>query len=269
MRFGFAVMLTAVLSTSFVARGEEVAQPVPSDRTCSVPADEHWTNQEKFVWERACVGEVADFNKETAYGGNLDPRKPEGLPESRVLTSAFLETVLLKDKYRGALTRRGVRIVGARFKETVDLANAELRHDLWLDQSLLEEGANLSGLSSTRDLRLDGSKIGRKLDLSRIHVGQSLSMNGSAEFVDVDLSGAYVGGNLDLNESKVTGVLTMMGLQAEKDITLVEAKLAKGANLENAHARGNLYMYGTEANGIYMNFLQIDGSINISGSIRP
>jgi hypothetical protein len=41
-----------------------------------VSADERWTPQEKFVWKRVCVGEIANFNAAPGYGGMLDPTKP-------------------------------------------------------------------------------------------------------------------------------------------------------------------------------------------------
>jgi hypothetical protein len=74
--------------------------------TNAVAAAEDWTPQEKFVWERVAAGKIADFNTTGGYGGNLDPKKPKGWPDNRVLRSAFLETILLKDPYRRNLTRR-------------------------------------------------------------------------------------------------------------------------------------------------------------------
>jgi hypothetical protein len=130
MRAACAVILIALLGAPVCVRGEGIVQPVPADGKCSVPPDEHWTPQEQFVWSRVCFGEEADFNKEPEHGGDLDPKSPDGLPKSRILSSAFLQTILLRDKYRNALTPRGVRIVGARFTEVVDLENAELAHDL-------------------------------------------------------------------------------------------------------------------------------------------
>jgi hypothetical protein len=105
MRRCWAVIVFALLAAPFGVRAEEPAQPVPADRKCSIPADELWKPQEKFIWEQVCVGEEANFNKAAGYEGELDPNTPRGLPDSRVVSSAFLETILLKDKYRRALTR--------------------------------------------------------------------------------------------------------------------------------------------------------------------
>ena len=86
------------------ARGQEPTQPASLEEPCSVSADPSWTPQEKFVWERVCAGEDADFNAAPGYGGQLDPTKPEGWPQNRVLRPKFLETILFKDPYRSALT---------------------------------------------------------------------------------------------------------------------------------------------------------------------
>src|SRR5882672_926313 len=101
------LVFLAILLTPLGVRAEEPAQPVPADGRCSVPADEKWKPQERFVWSKVCVGAEANFNQAEGYGGDRDPKARGGLPASRILRSAFLETILLKDPYRRALTRRG------------------------------------------------------------------------------------------------------------------------------------------------------------------
>ena len=84
-------------------------QPVPADGQCAVAADPGWTAQEQFVWRHVCAGTEANFNTEPGYGGDLNPKSAAGLPDSRILRSSFLETLLLKGEYRGALTRQRQR----------------------------------------------------------------------------------------------------------------------------------------------------------------
>ena len=153
MLLGKCVLSLLALAASIAAHAASPLQPNPANGQCAVPADPAWTEQEKFVWVNVCIGKGADFNQEPGYGGDLDPKSPTGLPESCILRSSFIETILLKDGYRSALTRFGVRITGARFTETVDLRNAELQHDLWLDRSLLEKGANLITAKRVAELR--------------------------------------------------------------------------------------------------------------------
>jgi hypothetical protein len=89
-------------------RAQESVPPASLDEPCSV------SPQEEFVWERVCVGEVANFNVAPNYGGELDPMKPAGWPQSRILRPTFLWMILFNDPYRRVLTRRGVLITGGR-----------------------------------------------------------------------------------------------------------------------------------------------------------
>jgi hypothetical protein len=231
MRYICAVLAMTLLASPIGARGEDAAQRVPADGQCPVPADPGWRPQEKFVWRQVCRGEVADFNSSSQYGGYLDPKRPEGLPESRTLGPSFLETILLSDKYRHALTRLGVRISGARFSETVNLENAELRHDLWLYQSLLEAGANFQGLKSTHLVLFDRSKVAGEVNLSDSKVDR-LYMGRDAEFNEVDLKGAHIGGDLSLTASKVNGKLDMDHINVDGSLRMgAEFRKTKGGRV--------------------------------------
>src|SRR6266446_5024460 len=88
------------------ARSQEPTQPVFLDKPCSVSVDSRWTRQEKFVWEHAGVGAVADLNAAPEYGGDRDPTNPAEWPQSRVLRPAFLRTILFEDLYRRTLAWR-------------------------------------------------------------------------------------------------------------------------------------------------------------------
>jgi uncharacterized protein YjbI with pentapeptide repeats len=184
---------------------------MPDNGVSAVPPAEDWTPQEKFVWERVAGGEIADFNTADGYGGNLDPKRPEGWPENRVLRPAFLETLLLKDPYRRNLTRHGVTISGARFTQVIELEGAELQHRLVLLGSLIEQGADLIGLRSKYPIDLSGSKISGTLQANGLDLDADLLMGGG-EFAEVDLTGADIRGQLDLAGSKVTGKFDMNGL---------------------------------------------------------
>jgi hypothetical protein len=182
------------------------------------------------------------------------------LPESRILSSAFLETILLKDKYRRALTRRGVRIVGARFAETLDLENAELGHELWLDQSLLERGANFSRLRSTQLISFQGAKVTGELNMVSLQVARSLFMR-NTELAEVNLGSAHVGGTLELSRSKVTGRLYMDKLSVASSLLMRNAEFAE-VNLGSAHIGGTLELSRSKVTGrLYMDKLSVASSL--------
>jgi hypothetical protein len=244
----------AVLAVPIAAYADTPPQPIPADGNCAVPVDPDWTKQEQFVWLNVCVGKEADFNKAPGYGGDLDPKGPNGLPESRILRSSFLETILLKDKYRSALTRLGVRITGARFTDTVDLQNAELGHDLWLDRSLLEKGVNLEAVETRRRMAFDGSKILGTFNAAGSRISEDLSMYQTEFSDDVDLSRAQVGNLLFLRGSTVASInmnglsvgkaLFMDGKAQFKEINLIRAHIAETLDLSGATVTGVLNMNG-------------------------
>ena len=91
------------------------------DEPCRTNPIASWTPQEKWVWEQVCVGKIADLGIIKAVVGTLTQKETKEWSEKSVLRPAFLETILLHEPYRGAITRHGVRIVGAWFKETLDL----------------------------------------------------------------------------------------------------------------------------------------------------
>ena len=279
----------AALAAPVAALADSPPQPIPADDTCAVPVDPSWTKQEQFVWLNACAGKAADFNKEPGYGGDLDPKSPQVLPESRILRSSFLETILLKDKYRSALTRLGVRISGARFTETIDLRNAELEHDLWLDRSLLEKDVNLETIETGRRIAFDGSRILGTFNADGARISEDLSMHQTEFFYDVILSRAHIGNLIDLRNATVRGMLDMNGITVDqalimrdkaqfKDIDLLGARIAGTIDLRSSSVTGVLSMYqihvgqdlfmrdGAQFKEINLGDAHIAGQLDLRGS---
>jgi hypothetical protein len=263
-RFCCVLSVLLGLTAPIVARGDDTPQPVPANRQCSVPADPQWTPQENFVWQRVCVGEVADFNKGPNYGGNLDPKTPQGLPESRILRPAFLETILSDDKYRNILTRRGITIIGARLTNTLDLKNVQLRNEFELHWSILEKGANFSGLRSTYSISLTGSKITGPLVMEGLQVERNLNMRAMAQVGGVRFVGAYVGGQLTLSGSQITSPLLMDELQVGQTLFMDGAQFGD-VGLVNVHVGGQLNLVGSKVTGtIVIQGVQVYSTVHLS-----
>ena len=256
-----ALCLLIALAVSTAAHADNPPQPIPADGQCAVPVDPNWTKQEQFVWLNVCVGKEADFNKEPGYGGDLDPKSPVVLPESRILRSSFLDTILLNDKYRGALTRLGVRITGARFTETVDLQNAELEHDLWLDRSLLEKGANLESAKTTRRISFDGSRILGMFDAAGSRISEDLSMYQTEFFNDVNFLRAHIGNVLDLRIATVRGTLQMNEISADGGLLMRDKAQFQEIDLIAAHIE-QLDLSGSTVGGkLNMNQIHVDHTL--------
>jgi uncharacterized protein YjbI with pentapeptide repeats len=238
---------------------------MPDGVVSVVPPVEDWTPQEKFVWERVAAGAIANFNTADGYGGYLDPKRPEGLPDNRVLRSAFLETILLKEPYRRSLTRRGVTIAGARFTEAIELEGAELEHRLGLAISLIEKGADLRRLRSKYPINLSGSKVVGTLLTSGLDLDADLLMR-SCEFAEVDLTVGHVGGQLTLDGSMVTGKLDMTGLDVDQHLFMRSKAGFTEVQLANAHIGGQLSLDGSKVTGkLNMNGLHVEQHLIMGG----
>jgi len=226
-----------------------------TSKSDQVKAHPSWTRQEKWVWQKLSAGEVADFNKANGYGGKLEPKKPEGWPESRILSSKFLETILLDATYSATLTRYGVRIVGAWFKEPINFLNAILDHRLILSSSRFDSDVYLTYIKTPYLINLTGSKFYGKLNMTRTEVTLDLHMH-NAEFADkVVLHGAKIGGQLSMDGSKFLGELYMEQLQVQSGLFMRNmAEFAKEVNLHNATIMETLEM----DNSKFMSTLNMD-----------
>jgi butyrate kinase len=254
--------LLLALAAPIAAQGGSSPKPIPADGKCAIPVDPSWTKQEQFVWLNVCVGKAADFNKEPGYGGDLDPKSPSGLPEGRILRSSFLETILLNDKYRSALTRLGVRITGARFTETVDLRNAELEHDLRLDRSLLEKGANLISAKTSRQISFDGSKILGAFSAAEAQIDEDLSMNRAEFSSEVNFSRAHIGNGLILSGSTVTGALNMNEIHVDQSLFMRDKAQFNAIDLIGAYVGGDFILGSSTVKGaLNMNKIHIGQSL--------
>jgi hypothetical protein len=137
-----ALFIALVLRTTDV----DAAPALPGE-PCQVDPRPIWSETEKWVWSRVCVGEIADLNAH--FGGEPpEPSSPERWTNERKLSSTFLEAVLLHDPWRIATPRRGVRIVGA-WIEKVDLNEAYITQELWLEGSRFTSDLDLSGMRTT------------------------------------------------------------------------------------------------------------------------
>jgi hypothetical protein len=123
------------------------AQPAPAPEAGRAPPG--WTGggAERWAWGRALLREVADLGEHCRLVKGLDEREdldprdgddPRWGHDCRQISAAFVERVLTEEPWRGALPRRGLRIVGARVAEPLDLSAARVGARVWLDGSRFE-----------------------------------------------------------------------------------------------------------------------------------
>jgi uncharacterized protein YjbI with pentapeptide repeats len=265
----FAVLFCATLvgSNPVHALAEQLQGPstLPGEE-CKVKHLGEWSSQERWVWNQVCEGKIADFNTVKKHRSTLDPRKLEGWSEKHVLSSQFLETILLYEPFRSALPRYGVRIIGAWFQKPLDLHNATLAHPLMLGKCRFEGSVRLDSLKTPDLLLLSGSKFTGPLNMEVLRVGSSLFMRDGAEFADVDLRGAKIDLQFNMEGSKFAGFLNMNTVQVGGSLHMEGAEIST-ANLGSAKIDDQLIMNRSKFIGpLNMGGLHVGTSLFMEGA---
>ena len=267
------------------------AQPPDVKKCYDLDANSNWSNPEKFVWRSACVGAVANFNKQ--YQRNFHPGKPDKCAAGkRHLSSEFMETILFGEEFQGAITRQGIRIVGACFSEKLDLSSGELPQQLGIRASRFENGLDMKNLNAAHivsltdsffegDLLLNSARIGIQLELDNVTVTNELVLNSAsidgslfldgANLAKVDLIGVRVGKqfsimgavvreNMHMDAASIGGSLLMSKSAFGADLTLRAAKIA--VNLEM-----NEIKFANESNQLRMDSSSVGGSLHMRNAV--
>jgi hypothetical protein len=257
-------LVTVWLSASGPAR----AEPALPGEPCKVPPREVWTGPEIWAWTRICEGRVADFNDRS--GVPLDPTQSQGWSKDRSLSADFLETVLLYDPYRSALTHRGVRIVGAWFPEPINLENAGIATELRLGASRFEQPVLLRSMRTDGLLSLVGSDFEDYLNMDKINVAEDLFMDGGAAFKNVDLTGARIGGQISLAGSRFTGKLNMESAEVGQFLLMYGGAAFEEVILRSAKIGGQVSIVGSTFAGILdLESAEVGGNLFLDTATGP
>lgn len=239
---------------------------------------EEWTESEKWVWDKVCHGEIADFNEKFSTEPELDPKEPRFWKESRAISYSFLSIVLLDEAFTKALPRRGLRVVGAWVKDDIDLSNARLTVEWWIDKSRFEKTVNLSSIKTVNFISLANSSFAADLNLSYIEsngnvnlkgirvqgilqlsysqIAQNLFLNEKMECVKINLQNARIGGLLSLENAKVTDKLVMDESEVGNDLLMQDGEFAEISML-NAKLDAKMILSRSTVEGL----LDMDGAI--------
>ena len=224
-----------------------------------------WSEAERFVWEKTCAGEVADLNSRENKG--LDPKSPDGW-DGRCISSEFLETILFEKSFREAVTRKGVRIIGACFPEKIDLEDGYLPWPLWLEHSRFENGLNMRGLQAEKWVSLEGSVVKGQLNLASASIGGNLVMEAGATFEEVDLRGAQIEGHLVMKSATVTGKLDLDSASIRGALLMAEGATFKEVILRGAQIKSQLAMIGARVTDtLNMDSVSIGDALLMDGAI--
>ena len=231
-----------ILGAASLASADQPGVMAMPGEACATPPISDWTESEKWAWERICTGQVA--NMADHAGGSDDPASSDVWPAGRDLSLRFLETILLVEPYRSAVPILGVRIHGAHFAEFVNLSNASLIREFWLDNSRFDRGADMLSLRSTGSLSLEHSWFGGPLDLQRSQIDGSLFMKNVVTTDEVSLTASRIGSVLDLTGANVGGDMDLSRLSVSGDLFLSSSEEHGALDLSGSHLGNTLIFNG-------------------------
>lgn len=144
------------------------------------------TPQEEFVRERVAAGELADLKQK--FGGE------EG---ARVLRARFLEELLTGDLPGVKVHRRGVKIRNAVLEEHLDLEDAQVENNVWLEAFIFKKPVILRDSSFKKNLTIHGSQFFEVADFHRMLVMvaffcQEAVFQGSVDFSHAVIQGQFL-----------------------------------------------------------------------------
>jgi hypothetical protein len=236
------ICTVAKMRTTFAIAILLIPLSLPATPCPELPGNANWSEQEHWVWNEVCAGREA--NLQQRYGGNETPGQGENWPVQRDLSERLLKTILLDDIYRSRIPDQGVLIVGARFREKIDLSHSQLKHDLWLRWSRFEgtgtEALKLVGTEINGQLNLDHSMFLKHVNMDSMRAGSLFLTNGY--FPSVWLASAKFE-LLRIDDTTVDGELQMTNLEVARDISLRNSTLTKVV-LRSAKVGGTLAIEG-------------------------
>lgn len=257
-----------VVSISSSSAGDTKTLP---GEECTVDPLSNWSDQEKLVWKNICEGKDFNFNQLPGYGGKLKPSDAQDWPAQRVLSEEFLETILLHEPYKNIVSHRGVRIIGAWFKEEIDFSNATIEHDLWLehckfsapiiffhtrlsqslsfDYSYFDAPVNLAASQIAGALSLAGTEFNKTFDLTEGNVNSTVLIAEGASFQDgVSLSNARFGSELYIVNTQFAGPVNMISMEVVGDVILEKNNFAKRVDISLSGFGKRFYLINSKFN---------------------
>src|SRR6266478_9718422 len=190
---------------------------------------------EEWVVAQATAGKIADLDG----APNADHTKKFPEEKDRKLSAQFLEDLLTGTLPGVKMHRHGVRIIGAIIDESIDLRNAQIPWEVWLDHCHFNKNATFGSASSTRVVSFDGSTFNAEATFDRMKVGdiffRRAVFEGPVNFASADIAGQFVASGAQFqnkeqgatfNSMKVRGHAFFSNAVFEGSVNFVSADIA-------------------------------------------
>lgn len=238
-----------------------------------VPLEENdWNEAERYVFECARTGADANFN--TRFSEQLDVAKEELWTEEewkkRGIRPVFLTTILFCSDFKGRIFKDGVRIIGAWFKEKVDLSSLNIGFDLYFHKCRFDSGIDAFKFQTESSLLLSGSFVNRDLQMHGAKIGAYFFIRDKATFKgEVDIRGSKVGWQLDMNGSTFEQKVSLDGVETGADLFMSdEATFKREVVIRGSKVGGQLNMDGSSfKKKVHLEIVEISGPV-YAGNIK-
>jgi uncharacterized protein YjbI with pentapeptide repeats len=154
------------------------------------PSAEELNAAEKWVAERVTAGKEAD----------LSQRFPE--EKDRKLSAHFLEDLLTGARPGFKLHRNGVRIAGATIDGPIDLTNAQIPCEVWLEHCQFMSSVIVQGARFAGNISFDNSAFKAVVDFTTMKVGGGASFSHAVFEGPVDFAGGAIARQFTANEAQ-------------------------------------------------------------------
>jgi hypothetical protein len=238
------------------------AQANYNRKECEELALSTWSEPEKWVWNRLCNEEVANFNKR--YEKELLPSTSDGWSKKRLLSPMFLKDILTKEPFINNIPRIGVTIIGALYKKPIQLYYLDINFPLRILGSRFESDVDFSWLKTTEIFEIGKSAVLGKLQLISTKLEEQLYLRGG-EFSEIDLRGTQVGKQLSIEHSKVKNLLNMDLIRVEDDLFLHNSKYGN-VIIESGKIGGYVHISSTTTNNINMRSIVVEKGIRMKNA---
>lgn len=273
--FSIAVSSAILISSVCSHAAGKKRQDNPVDN-CTESAATWWTPQEEWVWERVCMGEIAEFEPIAHFDALrrvvLDTARgtKEKWPMSMVLSPKCVDTILLREPYCNILAQSPEnwstwvwdRLCGGKIADLEAISDFDALSDITLNtahgakgkwpmspvlspeflDTILRREPYRTALAH-KGLRIVGAKFFKPLDLPDLDVSHRIWLDKCEFFEDVTLDRLKSSSVLSLDGSKFRGELSMNALKIEQSLFMrYGAEFASIVDLQGAKIEGSLEM---------------------------
>jgi uncharacterized protein YjbI with pentapeptide repeats len=202
---------------------------------------------ETWVFTQAMAGEIADLSKQF----------PDNEKDKRKLSAHFLEELITGALPGIKLHRHGVRIIGATIDEPIDLENAQIPCEVWLEHCQFNASANFNGTSSAGTISFENSTFKTDAGFNSMKAGRAVFnqtvFEGPVDFVAANIAGNFEASGAqfqnkektaDFGSMKVGGYASFKSAVFEGPADFGSAEIASnfgahGARFQNKEAQAN------------------------------